>query len=101
MTNQAKSIIVTGSNKGIGYGIVEGLLKQGAPWHIIMACRNTELAEASRKQLLAAYPQGRIEVQQLDVSSEDSVEKFVKGLEDKKHGIDVLVNNAGVIGNIE
>ena len=34
-----KNIIVTGCNKGIGYGIVENLAqKQG--WNIIMACRN-------------------------------------------------------------
>jgi NAD(P)-dependent dehydrogenase (short-subunit alcohol dehydrogenase family) len=34
-----KNIIVTGSNKGIGYGLVEYLAgRQG--WNIIMAVRN-------------------------------------------------------------
>lgn len=42
-----KNIIVTGSNKGIGYGIVENLA-QKAGWNIIMACRNIELANKSK-----------------------------------------------------
>lgn len=40
MIGKAKSIIVTGSNKGIGYGIVEGLAKESSKWRILMACRN-------------------------------------------------------------
>jgi NAD(P)-dependent dehydrogenase (short-subunit alcohol dehydrogenase family) len=39
-----KTVIVTGSNKGIGFGIVNGLAAQGG-WKIIMACRNTVLGE--------------------------------------------------------
>lgn len=42
-----RNIIVTGSNKGIGYGIVENLA-QKTGWNIIMACRNKELATKSR-----------------------------------------------------
>lgn len=34
-----KNIIVTGSNKGIGFGIVNHLASQQG-WNIIMACRN-------------------------------------------------------------
>jgi NAD(P)-dependent dehydrogenase (short-subunit alcohol dehydrogenase family) len=46
-----RNIVVTGSNKGVGFGIVENLAqKQG--WNIIMACRNVELANKSRDQLL-------------------------------------------------
>jgi NAD(P)-dependent dehydrogenase (short-subunit alcohol dehydrogenase family) len=45
--NQVRNIIVTGSNKGIGYGIVN-YLAQSANWNIIMACRNVELATKAR-----------------------------------------------------
>ena len=35
-----KNIIVTGSNKGIGFGIANHLANaQG--WNVVMACRNT------------------------------------------------------------
>lgn len=45
--NQLKNIIVTGSNKGIGYGIVNHLA-QSSNWNIIMACRNVELAQKAK-----------------------------------------------------
>ena len=37
-----KNIIVTGANKGIGFGIVECLANK-KNWNVIMACRNLEL----------------------------------------------------------
>ncbi len=45
--NQVKNIIVTGSNKGIGFGIVNHLAKS-TNWNIIMACRNIELAKKAK-----------------------------------------------------
>jgi len=46
MQETLKRIIVTGCNQGIGYGIVENLVNK--PYHIIMACRNLERANAAR-----------------------------------------------------
>jgi hypothetical protein len=46
--NQVRNIIVTGSNKGIGYGIVDYLAKS-SNWNIIMACRNVELANNAKE----------------------------------------------------
>lgn len=90
-----RNIIVTGSNKGIGYGIVENLA-QKAGWNIIMACRNVELANKSRDELLARFNKAHIHVEQLDVTDKKSVEHFVKVVADKYKTIDVLINNAGV-----
>jgi NAD(P)-dependent dehydrogenase (short-subunit alcohol dehydrogenase family) len=42
-----RNIIVTGSNKGIGYGIVENLAQKHG-WNIIMACRNLEAANKAK-----------------------------------------------------
>jgi NAD(P)-dependent dehydrogenase (short-subunit alcohol dehydrogenase family) len=42
-----RNIIVTGCNKGIGFGIVKKLAERN-DWNIIMACRNLELAEKSK-----------------------------------------------------
>ena len=90
-----KTIIVTGSNKGVGYGIVENLAgKQG--WNIIMACRNVELAAKSRDELAAKFPKASIHVEQLDVSKSDSIKAFAEKIKDKYHNIDVLLNNAGM-----
>lgn len=43
-----KNIIVTGSNKGIGYGIVNHLASQSG-WNIIIAVRNINLGEQAKE----------------------------------------------------
>lgn len=45
--NALRTIVVTGSNKGIGYGIVENLAGK-AGWNIIMAVRNLELGQKAK-----------------------------------------------------
>lgn len=74
--NQVKNIIVTGSNKGIGLGIVEYLAKSNN-WNIIMACRNVELANKARDEVLAKYPDSKVHVEQLDVSDTKSIDAFI------------------------
>jgi short-subunit dehydrogenase len=44
-----KTIVVTGCNKGIGYGILEKLIER--PYKIIMACRSKARAEEARDKL--------------------------------------------------
>lgn len=44
-----KTIIVTGCNKGIGYGIIENLYQK--PYKIIMGCINLELAKEAKLKL--------------------------------------------------
>ena len=46
MEGALKQIIITGCNKGIGYGILENLAEKS--FQIIMACRNAQLAEEAR-----------------------------------------------------
>jgi NAD(P)-dependent dehydrogenase (short-subunit alcohol dehydrogenase family) len=68
-----RNIVVTGSNKGIGYGIVENLAGKGG-WNIIMACRDAERAKKSQMELLTKFPNASIQVEVLDVSNKESVE---------------------------
>ena len=69
---QLKNIIVTGSNKGVGYGIVDCLAASNN-WNIIMACRNVELANKAKSEILAKHPDSKIHVEQLDVSDPKSI----------------------------
>ena len=90
-----RNVIVTGCNKGIGYGIVENLAqKQG--WNIIMACRSVDRANETRTELLSRFPNAQLHVEQLDVADPASVDSFVKVVGDKYKAVDVLINNAGV-----
>lgn len=90
-----KNIIVTGSNKGIGLGIVEHLASKPG-WHIIMACRNPELGEKSKAEVLAKHPGATVSLERLDVSDSKSIDAFVEAVKAKYNPIHVLVNNAGV-----
>ena len=46
--------------------------------------------------MIAKHPQASIETEQLDVSSSESIKKFVAAVADKYKHVDVLVNNAGI-----
>ena len=54
-----KNIIVTGSNKGIGFGIAKHLASSQG-WNVIMACRNLELGEKSKAEILEKFPNASV-----------------------------------------
>ena len=91
-----RTIVITGANKGVGFGIVENLFQK--PYQIIMACRNLELANLAKKNLENLYPGalGKIQTRQLDITSAKSIQEFADGLEKETILIDVLLNNAGM-----
>jgi NAD(P)-dependent dehydrogenase (short-subunit alcohol dehydrogenase family) len=87
----SKTILITGASTGFGRDTAETLARAG---HTVFASmrdpqgKNGEAAQALRKQ--------GIEVVELDVSSDTSVDQAVKEVLARARRIDVLVNNAGV-----
>ena len=61
-----------------------------------MACRNMSLAENAMKNLANKYDtKGKLSMEELDVSQNESIDRFARTIKDKYPSIDVLVNNAG------
>lgn len=87
-----KRALVTGSSRGIGYGIAEALAGAGA--EIIINSRNPEALGAAAATL--AEGGARVKALAFDVTSEDSVEDAIAHVENEIGPIDILVNNAGV-----
>lgn len=91
--------IVTGSNTGIGLETARVLALRGAS--VTMACRNGAKAADARERLLSESSDrispDQLEVSELDLSSFDSVRKFVAGFEASGKPLHLLVNNAGVM----
>ncbi len=87
-----QTVVITGSNRGIGLELVKCYLSAN-DWNIVAACRTPDKADALKS--LAAENQN-IEIVELDVSNAKSVTNFAKNVGERI--IDVLVNNAGVIG---
>jgi len=98
---QRRTIVITGSNKGLGYSIIEILLKESTPYTIILAARNPDLGQKAAEELRSKYPNSTSQVifRQLDVSDDKSVSDFVEWIKTQYGKIDALVNNAGVSNN--
>jgi len=86
--------LVTGANKGLGFETARRLAARG--WTVFAAARDPERgAEAAAK--LAAEG-ADVRPLQLDVTSDPSVEAAAAVVEREAGRLDVLVNNAGVVG---
>ena len=93
-----KVILVTGSNKGIGFGIIETLLEKKSKLRIILSARNEELGKKSYELLSSKYPDSKDKFyfHQLDITKEESIKNFCSWVKEKFGKLDYIVNNAGV-----
>ena len=80
-----KTVLVTGANRGIGFGFVEALLARGIK-RVYATTR-----DLSNSGELKALPDV-VEVLQLDINSTESIDKLIAEIPE----LDVLINNAGV-----
>ena len=88
-------VVVTGSNTGIGYHTAEVLAYRGA--HVVFAVRNLAKGNAALSRAVAAHPGADVTLQELDLSSLDSVRSAADALRANYPRIDLLINNAGVM----
>jgi NAD(P)-dependent dehydrogenase (short-subunit alcohol dehydrogenase family) len=88
-----RRVLLTGANRGIGLEFARQLLDGGD--RVIATCRHPGQAGALNA-LVAAHP-NRLHVLPLDVASERSRNELVKELQLVTDGLDVLINNAGVL----
>jgi NAD(P)-dependent dehydrogenase (short-subunit alcohol dehydrogenase family) len=88
-------VVVTGANTGIGYEAAAVLAYRGA--HVVLAVRNLEKGNAALARIVAASPRAEVTLQQLDLTSLDSVRSAADALRAAYPRIDLLINNAGVM----
>ncbi|MGH3636376.1 MAG: SDR family NAD(P)-dependent oxidoreductase, partial [Mycobacterium sp.] len=65
--------------------------------HVVLAVRNLEKGNAALAGIVAAHPQADVTLQELDLSSLDSVRAAATALRSAYPRIDLLINNAGVM----
>ncbi|XP_045475046.1 C-factor isoform X1 [Harmonia axyridis] len=90
-----KSILVTGSNRGLGLGLIKRIVTQDIqPKYIIGTCRDIEKAK-DLHQIAALHPNVRI--LNLDIRNTETFENFSREVENivKDDGLNLLINNAG------
>ncbi len=90
-----RTVVITGSNSGIGFQIAKVLALKGAK--VIMACRNADKSFKAMKKIFGKYNQANLEFIHLDLASLESVRKFTEEFKKKNDRLDILINNAGVM----
>lgn len=90
-----KVCIISGANSGIGYETALELAKKNVI--IIMACRDMSAAELAKNKILEIYSKAQIISLKIDLSSLQSVRKFVEDFKMKFDRLDLLINNAGIM----
>ena len=94
-----KRIVVTGANKGIGLAIVKRLLKENPDVYVYLGSRDIERGLAAIEQIgleIGPAAKDRVELLQIDVSSDASVQKAAESIRKSLDGsIYGVVNNAG------
>lgn len=91
-----QTIIVTGSNAGLGLEAARHVSRLNASL-LILAVRNSAKGEAARRNILASTnrPESSIEVWSLDMQSVDSIEAFANRVNNLRR-VDGIIENAGI-----
>lgn len=92
--NQNKVALVTGASRGIGASIAEHLAKDGFTV-VINYAGNAALAEELAQKIEKAG--GKALTAQADVADAEAVRRMFDAAEAAFGGVDVLVNNAGIM----
>lgn len=88
--------VVTGANGGLGLETARALAGAGAT--VVMAARNPEKAARAVEDIRSTVPDARLEVVPTDLGSLESVEQSADQIAATHDSIDLLVNNAGIMG---
>lgn len=91
--SSARRVVVTGANRGLGLEFTRALLARGD--RVVAACRQPGTATAL--DALAARHPGQLHVLPLEVEVERSRGAFARELADLHDGLELLVNNAGML----
>jgi NAD(P)-dependent dehydrogenase (short-subunit alcohol dehydrogenase family) len=92
---QAKSIVISGANSGIGKATALALAKQGH--HIIMVCRSEQRGTKAVDEIISHCSHASLDLFLGDLSNQASIEACGAAIRSKYDSIDVLINNAGAI----
>ena len=87
--------VITGANTGLGYETAAALANHGA--HVVLAVRNLDKGKDAAARITAQGPDGEVTLQELDLTSLDSIRAAAEQLRSDYHRIDLLINNAGVM----
>ncbi|MCF7807366.1 MAG: SDR family NAD(P)-dependent oxidoreductase [Candidatus Marinimicrobia bacterium] len=90
-----RTVIVTGSNNGIGYEAAKTLAMKNA--QVILAVRDLEKGAQAKNNILKEFPQAQLQVMHLDLANLKTVDSFASEFSGSNSRLDLLINNAGIM----
>lgn len=92
-----KKVLITGANKSIGYETARQLLQKG--YYVYLGSRELSKGQEAVEKL-KSEGLNQVEVVQIDVSDQQSVNAARAEIAKKTEVLDVLINNAGINGGM-
>jgi NAD(P)-dependent dehydrogenase (short-subunit alcohol dehydrogenase family) len=90
-----RTAVITGANTGLGYETAAALAAKGA--NVVLAVRNLDKGNEAARRIEQATPGAQVQLQELDLTSLDSIRAAADELRSNHESIDLLINNAGVM----
>jgi NAD(P)-dependent dehydrogenase (short-subunit alcohol dehydrogenase family) len=87
--------VITGANTGLGFETAAALAEHGA--HVVLAVRNLDKGKDAATLISRRSPNASVALQELDLTSLDSIRTAADQLRSDHERIDLLINNAGVM----
>ena len=97
-----RRILVTGANKGIGLAIATAILEEHDDTHVLLGARSAERGREAVDNLQRDHAdwRARVELLELDVASDDSVQRAARSVRERfgrePAPLYAVVNNAGI-----
>ncbi|KAF7552743.1 hypothetical protein G7046_g7317 [Stylonectria norvegica] len=98
MSLEGKTALVTGSAGGLGQVIADMFLSKGA--NVVVCDVNRARLADAEDRYSSSHP-GKVLVVEVNVSDEAAVERLVASAISKFGGLDVVVNNAGIMDHFD
>ncbi|WP_348688574.1 SDR family oxidoreductase [Zunongwangia profunda] len=90
-----RSVLITGANKSIGFELAKMMLQND--YFVFLGSRNKERGEDA-VAILKESGLDQVQLVQLDVTNQDSINAAVATVKQRFGKLDILVNNAGILG---
>jgi len=94
---RGKYIVITGGNSGIGREAARVFAIQGAK--VVICSRSVKNGEEACAWIRASTPYAEVSTMQLDLNSFKSIQRFATAYLALKIPLNLLINNAGIMGN--